>query len=261
MILNYIISMRNNHIFIPSKLDLSMKKLPNLFYLKNKNNVKLSYYIFIPQNSSKFLIIWSHENKSNAYEYNDFLQNLSNILCCIIIIYDYQGYGFSEGVCSENNCYDDLETIVNFVLNKYGVLNKSIYLVGHGFGTATVINYISKNDWQNPVILISPFKSIFEIARETDKYDYLFEMAKHFVDLNIIDVFNSMNKLNKIKCSAKIIHGKNNNFIKIKQAKEIYNLLPNKKLKPQWVNDCGHYGILSKINFKELFDDILISGK
>lgn len=254
---NIIKSIRDKYIFLPSKLNKEFRKSKNLFFIKNKNNKLLSYFIYFPKTNNKYLIIWSHENKSNAYDNSEFFQNLSNILESTIVIYDYQGYGFSKGTANEANCYKDLELTINHFKKEYGLSGKNIYLVGHGFGTGVVIEYISKNDWHSPVILISPFKSIFCIAQSLDIYKIVFNLARQYVDLDSIDVFKSFEKINKVKCPVKIIHGQDNDFIKIKQAKDLYDKLPNKIFGPLWIQKCGHFDILEKIDFKQIFDEII----
>jgi pimeloyl-ACP methyl ester carboxylesterase len=147
--------------------------------------------------------------------------------------------------------------MIDFVKNDYKLSENSIFLIGQGFGTAITMDYVSKYEWNNPIILISPFKSVFAIARETDKYNYLFEMAEPYVDLSKIDVFNSTDKINKIKCPVKIIHGKDNDFISIEQAEFIYSLLTNKDIDPLWMDNCGHFDLLSKIDFPLIFDELI----
>lgn len=52
-------------------------------------------------------------------------------------------------------------------------------------------------------------------------------------------------------CSIKIYHGKSDESINYNHSLELYNLIPNKKLKPTFYNDCEHNDILNKISFKE----------
>ena len=56
-----------------------------------------------------------------------FLVDISINLKCRIISYDYSGYGCSKGKSSEEEIYDDMNTIIGFVRDKLQI-QKNIYL-------------------------------------------------------------------------------------------------------------------------------------
>lgn len=199
----------------------------------SKNGEKITYFEFKPNNNPKNkCIIWSHGTGTTAYEKYEYFENLAKLINCLIITYDYQGFGLSEGTCSEQNCCEDIESIVNHVKIKYYMDNSNIYLVGKSLGTGIVIDYVSKNNWKNPILLISPYKSILRI-----KYPNLGNY------LGFMDMFNTISKIKLVKCPVQIIHGTADELIDIQHSKDIYEAVENKKFNPIWLEKCGHRNI------------------
>lgn len=218
----------------------------NYYFINSKNGKKISYFEYKPHTETNKIIIWSHGNAMNSYQMSEYYDLLSNELNVNIIAYDYQGYGLSEGYYSEKNCYDDLESIIQHVKEKYETFSSNIYLVGHSLGTGVVIDYASKNNWLTPIMLISPYKSILRIV-----LSYFGEY------LGFMDMFNSIKKINKVKCPVKIIHGEKDELIHIIHGRDLYEKLYNKSLNPLWLKYCGHNNIIERIEvniFKETFN-------
>ena len=235
-------------VFHPPKenfYDTSYSSNKNYHFVKSKNGKLTSYFEFRPENDYNKIIIWSHGNAMNAYQMSEYFTNLATKLNVLIIAYDYQGYGISEGNYSEQNCYDDLESIVDHIMYKYNVDTNQICLIGHSLGTGVVMDYVSKHEWQNPVMLISPYQSIIRI-----QYSWIGNF------LGFMDMFNTYGKLNNIKCPVKIIHGKNDTLININHSYELYDKLINKSESPLWIDNCGHNDIIDCISpdvFSETF--------
>lgn len=220
----------------------------NIFFVNSKNGNRISYMHFKPKNTNlghknKKCIIFSHGNGCDIFTMHDYLMQLYYNLNIDIICYDYQGYGLSEGVPSEQNCYDDITVIVDECKNKLGFEKKNLILVGQSLGTAIVVDYIYKNEWEFPVMLISPFKSIISIVYDSSL-------------LNYFDRFKSLEKIKNVHCPVKILHGEKDKLIAISHAKTLYRALNNKSLLPVWFANADHINILGYVSiehFQELF--------
>jgi len=152
-------------------------------------------------------------------------------------MYYYPSYGLSTGELNEFTCYQCLEDVIKY----YKTYTENILLVGQSLGTGIVVDYVSKNQWTNPIILISPYKSIPKIITDYDWIEYLICKNK----------FASYLKISNANCSIKIFHGISDELINHTHSLELYNLMPNKKFKPTLFNNCGHNDILNKISFNE----------
>lgn len=232
----------NNIVFQPPTPNKIFKNTLNNIKSKNGNNI---YYRSFLKKSDVFMI-WSHGNAMLCYHLDVYLKQLSDYLNVNIICYDYQGYGFSDGTCCEQNCYDDLKSIIDYVKNE-GDSSKKIILVGHSLGTGVVIDFVSKNNWRYPVMIISPYKSMARIV--TDEYSY----SSSYI-ASPIDIFDSYSKMSNVKCPVKIVHGVVDSLIDVRHGKELYEKLSNKTLKPIWIEDADHNNILEKMSMEAYID-------
>lgn len=183
------------------------------------------------------IIIFSHGNGSDNSHMFDYLSLLANSLGIIVVSYDYPGYGLSQGETSEKTCNLSLAIVIWHYINKY----TKILLVGQSLGTGIVLDYASNSLWSNPIMLISPYKSIPKVMFDFD-----------FIESCVVNnKFSSYSKLKNIVCPVKIFHGTNDKTINISHSIDLYKNLPNKTLKPKWYNNTGHNNILEKIEISE----------
>lgn len=229
---------------------LKNKKENKFFYIKNEQqNLKICVCQIMLKtfNSDKTthnkipdkIIVFSHGNGCDIFTFYEYLELLASNLNVIVISYDYPSYGLSEGELNEFTCYKSLEMVIEHCVKIYP--DKQILLVGQSLGTGIVINYIKKYKWTNPVILISPYMSIPKVVSELSIVECLVSKNK----------FASYTKISNVKCPIKIFHGKSDKVISHSHCLELYELLPNKKLKPKLYDNVGHNDILNYIDFDE----------
>lgn len=243
----------NSVVFMPPKtpkLDIVNLQYNNckLLYLTSKNNINIStieiLYHHQKRNYDK-LIIFSHGNAEDLYNCCDFLHALSRDMKVDVICYDYPGYGISTGNPSEKGCYEALETVINNYKKKYS----HIILIGRSLGTGITINYLSKNtNWNDPVILVSSYKSIPRVACDLPIEGLLYD-----------NKFGSIYKIDKINCPIKFIHGKKDELIHFRHSEDLYDKLKNKKFKPCYVEDADHNNVfmyLQPLEIKEVIDSV-----
>ena len=231
-IINYYENMPNSNLFSINSINKFNNNLSvcvceiNPIINVNKNNI----------------LIFSHSNGCDIFTFGEYLHNLSKLLNIIVVSYDYPKYGLSKGKLDETNCCLSLE----LVINHYKKLNNNIILVGQSLGTGIIIDYVSKNTWNNPIILISPYKSIPNVACDAEMCNSIIENGN----------YNSYSKIINVTCPVKIFHGTKDETINISNSIELYEKIENKKFKPTWFENIGHNDILNKIN-AEHYNEII----
>ncbi len=229
----------------PSTTRNQIKKLTKMsntkiFFLHNSDKtIKTCVCQISPQNNNfSHVLIFSHGNGTDIFTFYPYLKELAvNLKNVLIVCYDYPEYSLSTGELNEHTCYQSLHDVVSF----YKKITNNILLVGQSLGTGIVSNYISNNYWVNPVILISPFKSIPQVITQIELVEYLICKNK----------YATHEKLCKTKCPIKIFHGMSDQLINISHSVELFNIIPNKLLQPTYYKNTGHNDILNKIDFIE----------
>lgn len=210
----------------PPTININSDKIvKSIKFIKTLVN-DIAYIIINPDKhkSGKYLI-FAHDNNSDIVAMYDFAKNWANKLAINVVLFDYPGYGLSKGNPSEDSCYDSITLVVNDFVAK--VNSRNITLVGHELGTGVVIEYVYRNKWTCPIILISAYKNI---------------MCESY------DIFRTLPKLNNIECPIKLFHSDLDNVVDISHSKEIYKHMRNKKLDPIWLSGVSHNKTLDNID-------------
>ena len=215
--------------------------------------------------TQKSCILLSHGNASDVAEMEYFCSEWATLFDLDVVCYDYIGYGLSTNRIScddvddgydgsfssysysssnkpeyptEQGCYRSIQIMVNELSKTYD----KIYIVGQSIGTGVCVDYCAKNNWTDPIVLISPYKSLVRVVADT------------FIASTVDSSFNTFEKLPMLKCPVKIFHGENDSLISVNHAIEIFDNLPNKKFDPVWFSRCGHNDILHRITYEHLKD-------
>lgn len=239
-------SIVNHFAFLPpSRTTNELKALEfsqNHNYARENNN-KISYLVSKPNvySVTNKCILFSHGNASDILAMSPLCDYWANSVGIDCICYDYLGYGLSKEANestspSEEKCYKSIGMIIKELENKYD----TIYLVGQSLGTGVVVDYCAKFDWTTQIILISPYKSLTRIVADS--------RLSNMIDSS----FNTMEKINNLKCPVKIFHGDADDLISITHGKEIYDNLSDKTLTPTWLRGVGHNDILGAISLYEI---------
>lgn len=229
----------NDKIFQPPKL--INKKFNDIFV---KSNVKfytienISYFEISPkiQKNSESILIFSHGNGCDIADMYVVLNELSNKLNISVICYDYPSYGLSKGDATEQTCIDGLHKIITQE-------NRKVILMGQSLGTGVNISYCFNYDYTPQLlILISPFKSIPSIFSDYSSIECTANMYG-------VSTFNSISKIEYIKCPIKIYHGDKDEIFGNNHPIELYNQVKDHSTLKIF-NNIGHNNIMNEIVYK-----------
>ena len=204
-----------NPTFKYDEINLQSKNI--IFIDKGHNKEDKNNYIpclFIPEHekSSKFLIFF-HGNSDDIISSELFCQYFSEKLRMNVVIVEYPGYSiyFSEK-SAETMCEDSL-IVYEFIQKTFNAKNEDIYVVGRSLGTGPAV-YLASIKTPKNLFLISPFKSIKSIKNA-------------FLSFFLLDIFKSIDIIDKIKCQIFFIHGKNDTLIDFSHSEELFSKAEN----------------------------------
>jgi uncharacterized protein len=84
-------------------------------------------------------------------------------LGCSILIFDYRGYGQSEGTPSERGILDDARAARHWLAERAGVAEADIVLVGHSLGGGVMVD-LAARDGARALVLENTFSSLPDVA-------------------------------------------------------------------------------------------------
>jgi pimeloyl-ACP methyl ester carboxylesterase len=216
-----------------SRLNTSTSKF---IVMQTTQNEKIPLLIVMPEGNKnpKKYIIFSHGNGSDLYSMFSYFKYWADICDVCVVGYDYIGYGVSsEHNPTEERCYQSMRYTVQYVMDQLRVDPSNIYLIGQSLGTGIVIDYASKTNWKNRIMVVSPYKTIGTVVADSSASC-----------IKPVDKYCSIDKLPKVNCPVQILHGTADELINISHGKTLYENLKNKSLKAIWLEGIGHNDIL-----------------
>jgi len=167
---------------------------------------------YIPASQARGVVLFCHGNAGNISHRLDSLL-LFNKLGLSTLIFDYRGYGRSQGKPSEQGTYQDAEAAWQYLTQERGVLPPKIILFGRSLGAA-VAAHLAAIHTPGALILESSFTSVPDIA--ADLYPFLPVGLLSRVDYNVKE------KLENVACPVLIVHGPNDEIIPYKHGRALY---------------------------------------
>ncbi|MGH7783021.1 MAG: alpha/beta hydrolase, partial [Candidatus Binatia bacterium] len=119
---------------------------------------------FIPRADARTTLVWFHGNAGNISDRLLNIKLLHENIRSHIFIFDYRGFGRSEGRVSEEGTYLDGEAAIRYLLKRAEPQSGGIVLFGRSLGAAVAAETATRFDCLG-LILESPFVSISEMAR------------------------------------------------------------------------------------------------
>src|SRR5581483_4444145 len=125
---------------------------------------------FLPAPSSKpgYAILFCHGNAGNI-SHRLTKSRLLRPLGLAILLFDYRGYGRSEGTPSEEGTYWDAEAAYRYLVDKKGYSPDRIVLYGESLGAAVALELALRRA-SRALILESPFTSVPDMGQRIFPY-------------------------------------------------------------------------------------------
>ena len=117
----------------------------------------------------------------NAEEISHNLFNLEKYEKESLLFMNYRGYGRSTGSPSQSSLFSDALFIFDHISDTYSIPSTNIILMGRSLGSA-VATYVAKQRHIKAVILITPFDSLVNIAKEHYPFFPVKLLLKHPFD-------------------------------------------------------------------------------
>ena len=141
-------------------------------------------------------LLWSHGNAGNIGHRLDNIREIHQRLGIGVFIFDYRGYGQSEGSPTEAGLYRDARAAREALVRDAGVPSERIVYFGRSLGAAVALELALAHPPRG-LILESPFLSVQAMANRTlPGSGYLFKSR-----------FDSLARIGRLRAPLLILHG------------------------------------------------------
>ncbi|MGH7197426.1 MAG: alpha/beta hydrolase [Candidatus Omnitrophota bacterium] len=175
------------------------------------DGVRLSGWFVEAQNPAGVILL-CHGNAGNISHRLGELR-LYHGLGLSTFIFDYRGYGKSEGRVSEKGTYLDAEGAWKYLVEKKGFRPDEIIFAGRSLGAAVAVDLAVKHP-PRALIIESGFTSLPDIASELyPRFPIRLFLRYHY---------DSMKKLPKIKCPVFVIHSRDDQLVPFHHGQKLF---------------------------------------
>ena len=198
--------------FYPSQLEIPYEDV------RFKNDEGLTLHGWFFKGKRDHTLLYLHGNAGNIGGRLDKVQLLRRF-GWNIFVFDYRGYGGSEGHPSIEGVVKDSESAFRYLTEKRKIPNEQIILFGESLGGAMAV-HLAHQEPVGAVILESTFTTLRDLAGHI--YKFLPAMA-------IPDVYRSVDLIRHIKAPVMVIHGTEDAVIPFEMGKKLYDAAPHPK--------------------------------
>ena len=169
---------------------------------------------FLPANEARATVLISHGNAGNISDRLESLRVL-NRLNLNALIYDYSGYGKSEGSPSEQATYENVRAAWNYLTEQRNIPSDNIILMGRSLG-GPVAAWLAAQTETAGLILESTFTSAVDLAAEIYPFLPVRLMMKY--------EYPTREYLRNISAPVIIMHSRDDQLIPFHHGEELYEV-------------------------------------
>ena len=215
ILVGYLFIFQSHYVYYPERVlpaDPGRIGLPfeNISF-ETKDGLMLSGW-FISKEDSRGVLLFCHGNAGNIGHRLDSIQ-LFHELGLDIFIFDYRGYGQSEGKPTEKGTYEDTEAAWRYLVEERQVDPDKLIVFGRSLGGA-VDSWLASRHTPGALILESTFTSLPDIAAAL--YPYL------PVKLMLRFKYNTAEYLSEVNCPTLIIHSQNDEIMPFTHGQRLF---------------------------------------
>jgi fermentation-respiration switch protein FrsA (DUF1100 family) len=158
-------------------------------------------------------VLFSHGNGGNLSSRGPVGGRWRAELGRAVLLYDYPGYGKSEGLPSEAGCYASGEAAYRWLVGEQQVPQAEVVHVGESLGGAIATELAVRHRCR-ALILLFPFTSFPDMAQQTVPW-----LPARWLVRNRLD---NLAKIDQVGCPVFITHGTADRVIPFRQGERLY---------------------------------------
>lgn len=183
-----------------------------------EDGIKLDAW-YVPAKEPRGVMLFFHGNAGNMSHRLGSLK-IFNELNLDTLIFDYRGYGRSEGKVSEQGTYRDADAAWRYLTVERGIPAAEIILFGRSLGAA-IAAYVATRHRPGALILESGFVSVPEMAAIL--YPWL--PARQLARIG----YPTGEYLKTASCPVLIVHSRDDEIIPFNQGRQLFELASEPK--------------------------------
>jgi pimeloyl-ACP methyl ester carboxylesterase len=179
---------------------------------ETEDNIRLHGW-FIPRDNAKATLLFFHGNAGNISHRLESI-DIFHRLGLNVFIFDYRGYGQSDGKISEKGTYRDAEAAWKYLTQSRGIAAEDIIIFGRSLG-ASIGSWLAAKHTPAALIVESGFSSVASMGQRL----YPFLPVRWLTRLK----YNTKKYVGNISCPVLVAHSRHDEIIPYVESREIFD--------------------------------------
>ena len=175
---------------------------------------------FLPVDKPRCTVLVCHGNAGNISHRLDRAIPLQGEVGASVLLFDYRGYGRSEGSPDEEGTYRDARAAYAFLTERKGLKPHAIVLFGESLGAAVALQLALERP-ARALVLESPFASIRDMAREALPFLPIGSLVR--------TRYENEAKAPRLRIPLLVLHGEIDDMVPISQGRRVFAAAPEPK--------------------------------
>lgn len=195
--------------------------------------------VFLEHPDAEYTILFSHGNAEDLSRVLPFMRQFHQ-MGYSVLMYDYRGYGTSEGRPSEHHAYEDIDAAYRWLTEEKGIAPERIISQGRSVGGGPAV-WLAAHRTVGGLVVESSFLSAFRV--------------RTVIPLVPWDRFNNLKQIRRTACPVLIVHGTDDAVIPFRHGLGLYDAAPGPKMH-LWIEGGEHnnYAYVAGALYFEAFE-------
>jgi len=169
--------------------------------------------VFLESPNASHTLLFSHGNAEDLSNVLPFMQQFQQAGISVLM-YDYRGYGTSDGQPSTRNAKQDVAAAYRWLVEEKKIAPSSIIAHGRSLGGGIAV-WLAANHEVGGLIVESSFVSTIRVKTRWPLLPW--------------DKFNSLKAMKKVRCPVLLMHGTDDQIIPFWHAEKLFKAAPEPK--------------------------------
>lgn len=202
---------------------------------------------FIPRKNARGTLLFHHGNAGNISGRLETIRLVHN-LGLNILMYDYRGYGRSEGRPSEKGTYRDAMAAWNYLVEQRMTTPDQIFSMGRSLGGAVAV-WLATQTEPAGLILESTFTSAADLGSEL----YPFLPVRRLIRYE----YSNLTRIKDIEVPLLVAHSTQDNLIPFSHGRRLYDAASEPKMFLEMRGRHGGGFIETGQQYRETLDEFI----